>query len=215
MENTISLPVEKIPVVLGRICLSLSSTRWKASALENYRYGGFYDPHGRMGPMEGTLFWSGPLQQWNSGGVNQLTHMTSLMNSLFWWLQRKILSITTPSLRSPEVTVTPDANRAGGGPSAGWNLHKPSGMPIFLFCARISWTFGQLGMPFSPSHGWGVSIIGDGSPTGRDKEIPGAPSCSKKSSPSCLGPRNIWPTFQQSSFPVSRTSRRTSCRALS
>lgn len=124
VENTISLPLQKIQSVRDRISRALHAPRLKASqCLEIVGTMVFMTPMVKWALWRLRPFQSGFLQQWKTGDKNQVIHITSTMkNSLFWWLQRKNL-LTCHSISPISwVTVTTDASCTGWGALCGSNL---------------------------------------------------------------------------------------------
>lgn len=94
------------------------------TVLENYQHVGLFNPM-----IKGALWWLRPLQlvslpQWNSGDVNQSIHITSFDE------KQPLLGASNHRSGLLGHGLSRFQQRWLGGPSAGRNLHKASGIPI-------------------------------------------------------------------------------------
>ena len=117
VENSISLPLEKIPVVRERILPALSSPRLKASQCLK-----IIGTMVSTAPMVKWALWhmrpfqKGFLQQWNTEEKDQYIHISSSMRySLLWWLQRRNLLNCHSLVPVSWTIITTDASNSGWG----------------------------------------------------------------------------------------------------
>ena len=124
VKKTISLPMEKIPVIQERISRALDTHHLKAfQCLKIIGTMVSTTPMVKWALWRLRPFQSGFLKQWKSGNKNQQIRIsTSMRNSLFWWLQTKNLRNCHSIAPVSWVTVTTDASGYGWGALCGTNM---------------------------------------------------------------------------------------------